>query len=79
MELIFRVLRTWPHMLAEEFQLPPIFHSTQFASQVEMPRPLATCITLVKMWHGQCAGAEGLVRDTILRELDLIIRQVSRS
>ena len=77
MELIFRVLRTWPQMLADEFQMPPIFHSTQFDSQTRMPRPLATCITLTKMWHGQREGAEGLVRETILKELDLIVHQVS--
>ena len=32
MELILRVFRTWPQMLAEGFQLPSIFHSTHFAS-----------------------------------------------
>ncbi|KAJ5895322.1 hypothetical protein N7495_007013 [Penicillium taxi] len=71
MELIFRVCRTWPQMLADGFQIPPIFHPTHLASQTDLPRPLATCITLVKMWHGQCPGAETIVRDTIRRELDL--------
>jgi hypothetical protein len=73
MELIFRVLRTWPQMLAEEFQLPPIFHSTHITPNEVMPAPLANCITLAKMWHGQCAGAEEMVRKTILRELDSIV------
>ncbi|OKL55961.1 hypothetical protein UA08_08586 [Talaromyces atroroseus] len=79
MELIFRVLRTWPRMLAEDFQLPPIFHSTHFALHKTLPRPLATCITLAKMWHGQCVGAEEIVRDTILRELDLIVDQEAKT
>lgn len=77
MELIFRVLRTWPEMLAEEFQLPPLFHSTQIAPNKILPSPLANCITLTKMWHGQCEGAEEMVRKTILKELDSIIDQVS--
>ncbi|PWY86399.1 hypothetical protein BO94DRAFT_80856 [Aspergillus sclerotioniger CBS 115572] len=77
MELIFRVLRTWPQMLADEFQMPPIFHSTHFDPQAKLPRPLATCITLAKMWHGQREGAEGIVRETILKELDLIVHQKS--
>ncbi|KAJ6031018.1 hypothetical protein N7540_001750 [Penicillium herquei] len=77
MELIFRVLRTWPRMLAEEFQIPPIFHFTHFAQYNALPRPLATCMTLVKMWNGQCAGAEEIVRTTILKELDLIVHSVS--
>ncbi|OQE04724.1 hypothetical protein PENVUL_c030G01033 [Penicillium vulpinum] len=75
MELIFRVLRTWPRMLAEEFQLPPIFHYTQITPNKTLPSPLAKCITLTKMWHGQCEGAEDMVRKTILKELDSIIDQ----
>lgn len=77
MELIFRALRTWPKMLAEEFQLPPLFHFTQIAPNKTLPSPLANCITLTKMWHGQCEGAEDMVRKTILKELDSIIDQVS--
>ncbi|KAJ5273169.1 hypothetical protein N7478_008294 [Penicillium angulare] len=79
MELIFRVLRTWPQMLAEGFQDPPIFHSTQLSSQAKLPRPLATCITLAKMWHGQCPGAEDMVRATILQELDQVIKKSEES
>jgi hypothetical protein len=73
MELIFRVLRSWPRMLAEDFQLPPIFHSTHITPNKTLPAPLANCITLAKMWHGQCEGAEEMVRKTILRELDSIV------
>ncbi|TEY40736.1 hypothetical protein BOTCAL_0424g00050 [Botryotinia calthae] len=75
MELIFRVFRTWPQMLAEGFQLPPIFHTTHFAQEDVLPRPLATCTTLVKMWHGQSIGAEDIVRKTIISELNHIVNQ----
>ncbi|PLB50816.1 hypothetical protein P170DRAFT_508927 [Aspergillus steynii IBT 23096] len=68
MEIIFRVVRTWPKMLAEEFQLPPLVHPTQ-VSPNKTAQPLAHCITLSKMWHGQCKGAEQMVYSTILREL----------
>ncbi|KAJ5784012.1 uncharacterized protein N7518_009689 [Penicillium psychrosexuale] len=73
MELIFRILRTWPKMLAEEFQLPPLFHSTHIAPNKTLPSPLANCITLTKMWHGQCEGAEDMVRTAILKELDSVV------
>ncbi|KAJ5205289.1 hypothetical protein N7472_001737 [Penicillium cf. griseofulvum] len=73
MELIFRVFRTWPKMLAEEFQLPPLFHSIQITPNKRLPSPLAKCTTLTKMWHGQCEGAEDMVRETILKELDSIV------
>ncbi|KAJ5679366.1 hypothetical protein N7462_007610 [Penicillium macrosclerotiorum] len=75
MDLIFRVLRTWPKMLAEEFQVPPLFHPSQIIPTKKLPQPLANCITLAKTWHGQCAGSEELVRKTIMRELDSIVDQ----
>jgi hypothetical protein len=77
MEFIFRVCRTWPQMLADGFQIPPIFHPTHLASHINLPRQLATCITLVKMWHGQCPGAEEIVRATIRQELDQLMDNVS--
>ena len=79
MELIFRVLRTWPKMLAEEFQIPPLFHPNQITPDKKLPQPLANCITLTKMWHGQRDGTEEMVRKTIMRELDSIADQVGRS
>jgi hypothetical protein len=79
MELIFRVLRTWPKMLAEEFQIPPLFHSTQITPNKRLPSPLANCVTLTKMWHGHCEGAEDMVRKIILKELDSIMDKVSSS
>ncbi|KAK2760402.1 hypothetical protein FQN54_002472 [Arachnomyces sp. PD_36] len=72
MELIFRVMRTWPRMLAEEFQLPPLIHPTQRSAK-ELPLPLANCITLTKMWGGQCEGSELMVRNAVLKEVDDIL------
>ncbi|KAJ5339384.1 hypothetical protein N7452_006112 [Penicillium brevicompactum] len=75
MEFIFRVLRSWPRMLAEEFQTPPLFHPSQVGPNIKLPAPLANCVTLAKMWHGHCPGAEEIVRTTIMRELDSIVEQ----
>lgn len=85
MELILRVLRSWPGMLAEGFQTPPLFHHSQLpvfwedASFSPATPQLANCITITKMWHGQQAGAEKLVQDTILREVDSLLRQFPSS
>lgn len=83
MELIFRVMRTWPRMIAEEFQYPPIFHFSQVeekgqegSSSMRLPPPLAKCFTLAKMWHGCCEGAEDIVRSTILKEVAYLLEQV---
>lgn len=85
MELILRVLRSWPGMLAEGFQTPTLFHHTQLpafwedtASSPVTPQ-LANCITIAKMWHGQQPGAEQLVQDTILREVDSLLEGFSSS
>lgn len=75
MELIFRVLRTWPRMLADEFQFPPLFHHTQVGREA-LPVPLAKCFTLAKMWHRQAVGAEEIVSTTIMREVDYLLGNV---
>ncbi|KAJ8103599.1 hypothetical protein POJ06DRAFT_279349 [Lipomyces tetrasporus] len=51
MEFLFRVLRTWPRMMADEIQLPPLIHTTHFSNKA-LPLPLANCFTLAKMWMG---------------------------
>jgi hypothetical protein len=59
-------------MIAEEFQLPPLFHSSQISNKV-LPSPLANCFTLTKM---QCEGAEEIVQKTILKEVDTVLGKV---
>ncbi|KAL4780575.1 hypothetical protein BJX76DRAFT_337562 [Aspergillus varians] len=73
MELIFRVLRAWPRMLAEEFQYPPLIHHSHHGDGMSLPLPLAKCFTLVKMWHGKCQGAEDMVHKLILKEIDNLL------
>ncbi|KAH8666355.1 hypothetical protein BX600DRAFT_270749 [Xylariales sp. PMI_506] len=71
MRTIFRVLRSWPRMLAKGFQLPPIMHFSQFKSGTL--RPLANCIALCKMWSGQCEGTGPIVVDAVRKEMDNIL------
>lgn len=68
MEVLLRVLRTWPRILAKEFQLPPMIHPSQVAHRT-LPQPLANCFTLCKMWAGHWDGASEMVRDTVLKEM----------
>ena len=75
MELILRILRTWPRMLAKDIQLPPIIHATQVSEQFKTGT-IANCITLAKMWHGQCLGAAEIVQDTVKREMQDLINTV---
>jgi hypothetical protein len=68
MEFIFRVLRTWPGIMASEIQLPPIIHISQISNS-SLPLPLANCFTLAKMWDGQRPGSEDLVRHTAVNAM----------
>lgn len=76
MQLIFRVLRSWPRMLAEGFQTPPFMHHSHIADTKSLPQPLATCFTLVKMWHGQCKGAEDMVHQLVIKEVNNLLTKV---
>jgi hypothetical protein len=76
MEFIFRVLRSWPRMLAEEFQTPPLIHHTQIADSKRLPKPLANCFTLVKMWHGRCQGSDEMVHRLIENEVNTLLTKV---
>jgi hypothetical protein len=75
MEVLLRVIGTWPHMMAKEFQLPPIIHASQ-VSRKSRPLPLANCFTLVKMWHGQCHGTSTIVQDTVVKEMKTLFENV---
>ncbi|KAL4881923.1 hypothetical protein BJY04DRAFT_187669 [Aspergillus karnatakaensis] len=75
MEFIFRVLRTWPKMLADEFQTPPLIHHSHLKHSGSLPRPLANCFTLVRMWHGQCQGAGDMVNRLIEAEVDNLLNK----
>ena len=75
MELILRILRTWPRTLAKEISLPPMIHPSQLSEQSQTGT-LSNCITLVKMWYGQCPGATEIVQDTVKREMQELINNV---
>ncbi|KAI0129492.1 hypothetical protein BJ170DRAFT_275965 [Xylariales sp. AK1849] len=71
MRTVFRVLRSWPRMLAKGFQVPPMIHFLQFKDGP--PRPMANCITLCNMWSGQCDSAAAIVEDAVRKEVDIIL------
>ena len=75
MEIMLRVFRTWPRMMAKGTQLPPIIHSTQVPGTTESP-PLANCFTLVKMWDGQYPGTSSIVKETLKKEMQSLLHTV---
>lgn len=75
MEFTFRVLRTWPHMMAGKFQTPPIFHHSQLMKD-RIETPLANCFSIAKMWHSQCDKSADFVRDTAVQEMTRLFQNV---
>lgn len=75
MELMFRILRTWPRKMAKDIELPPIIHPSQVSDGI-MATLLSNCFTLAKMWHGQCSGASEIVQSTVRKEMNGILTSV---
>jgi hypothetical protein len=76
MQVMLRVFRTWPCMMAKGFQFPPVFHhSMTECSNRAVPLPVANCSTLVKMWYSQHKGSSAIVEETISKEVRTIIEK----
>lgn len=76
MHFILRNLKSWPRLMAlhRMTHLPPMIHRIQLSGDV--PIPLANCYTLVTMWADHNKSSAGLVRDTITREIQRLLREV---
>ncbi|KAI1172070.1 hypothetical protein F4777DRAFT_20811 [Nemania sp. FL0916] len=78
---ILRIFRSWPRMLAKGISLPPIIHLSQFrfdvedgrCETIEMPKHIARCITLCKMWVGQAEDSWQIVQEAAKREAESIL------
>lgn len=77
MVFIIRALRSWPRLMNSYHTalLPPVIHRVQLENGV--PKPLASCYTLVSMWSGHAEGSHELVRSTIAAELQRLLGEVS--
>jgi hypothetical protein len=76
MDYLFRVMRTWPRMIARGFQLPPIFHHSQTIS-CNTPQVLAKCFVLTKMWYNENEASPEMIRTAVGAEMEVIFNTVS--
>lgn len=76
MHFIIRVLKSWPRVMAAHHtaQLPPPIHRLQIVDGV--PTPLANCYALAKMWAERTDGSRELVENTIVHEIQRLLREV---
>ncbi|TGJ83588.1 hypothetical protein E0Z10_g5166 [Xylaria hypoxylon] len=79
-QTIFRAFRTWPGMLAKGIQLPPIIHPFQFCDgaadaggEMRMPKLIARCVTLCKMWVGQAEDSGQIVECAVRGEAESLL------
>ncbi|ETN43804.1 uncharacterized protein HMPREF1541_11128 [Cyphellophora europaea CBS 101466] len=67
--LIHRILKAYTGMAIKGKALPPFIHFSQ-ALATNMPSPLATCLSLVRMCDNPSAGSESSLMDVLQREMD---------
>jgi hypothetical protein len=68
------VLRTYPKQMAGD-DVPPMIHPMQLSDGT--PTALANCYSLVRLWHHRADGSEGIVAETVGREMDRLAQHVS--
>ncbi|OJJ80828.1 Zn(II)2Cys6 transcription factor domain-containing protein [Aspergillus glaucus CBS 516.65] len=68
LQYIARILCTYPRRMLKDGGLPPIIHSVQIAGK-EMPRALANCYSLVRMWEQAVPGSEAMAVSIVENEM----------
>lgn len=68
------VLRSYPNHLLDEESLPPFIHPLQLSNK-PMPRTIANCISLVRMWMNRVAGSEAMVLSIVRQEMERLSRE----
>ncbi|PYI11944.1 hypothetical protein BO78DRAFT_457212 [Aspergillus sclerotiicarbonarius CBS 121057] len=69
LQYISRILTTYPRCMSRDGDVPPIIHRLQVVGR-RMPRALANCYSLVRMWGQAAAGSEALVIETVEKEME---------
>ncbi|KAF5857503.1 hypothetical protein ETB97_005717 [Aspergillus alliaceus] len=69
LQYISRILSTYPRRMLKDRDVPPIIHRSQIDGK-EMPRALANCYSLVRMWEQAAPGSEMMVVDTLEKEME---------
>ncbi|KAI0540314.1 hypothetical protein GGR58DRAFT_461637 [Xylaria digitata] len=79
-QTLLRAFRSWPGMLAKGIQLPPIIHPFQFcdgggdvSGETRMPKLIARCVTLCKLWVGQAEDSGQIVECAVRGEAENIL------
>ncbi|KAE8381959.1 hypothetical protein BDV26DRAFT_49114 [Aspergillus bertholletiae] len=69
LQYISRVLSTYPRYMLKDRDVPPMIHRSQIGGK-ELPRSLANCYSLVRMWEQAVPGSEMMVMSTLEKEME---------
>lgn len=75
LQYISQVLSTYPRCMLKDGGIPPIIHLAQVEGG-KMPRALANCYSLVRMWEQAVPGSEAMVVNTLEREMERLAEEV---
>lgn len=75
LQFVACVLRSYPDHLLDEKSLPPFMHRLQLNNKA-MPRTIANCFSLVRMWKNRVAGSEAIVLSTVRQEMERLSLEV---
>lgn len=70
------VLRSYPKYMLRDGGMPPFIHPLQ-VDRRWLPVPLANCYSLVRLWETRVQGSEAIVIDTVKREMERLLSEVS--
>lgn len=70
------VLGSYPKYMLRDGGVPPFIHPLQ-ADRRWLPMPLANCFSLVRLWETRVHGSEAIVMDTVKREMERLLSEVS--
>lgn len=69
------VLRSYPDHFLDEKSLPPFIHPLQLCNK-PIPRTIANCFSLVRMWMNRVEGSEAIVLSTVRQEMERLSQEV---
>ncbi|OGM44773.1 C6 finger domain protein [Aspergillus bombycis] len=75
LQYISRILSTYPRFMLKDKDVPPILHRSQIERK-ELPRSLANCYSLVRMWEQAVPGSEIMVISTLEKEMERLAEEV---
>ncbi|KNG80924.1 C6 finger domain protein [Aspergillus nomiae NRRL 13137] len=74
LQYISRILSTYPRFMLKDKDVPPIIHRSQIERK-ELPRSLANCYSLVRMWEQAVPGSEMMVMSTLEKEMERLAEE----